>query len=87
MINTRTNTEPKLNREYYDAVPADTRAVDWPDLSVDQRAWEQAKRQAGPNASVSAIAKRAQAIKLSMNESDVDLETRGGHLGAFAQGA
>lgn len=44
------------------AVPETKRAV-WPDLSKDQRAWELAKVALGPNASISDVAKRAQAIK------------------------
>jgi hypothetical protein len=42
------------------------KALGWPDLTVDQRAWEQAKAELGTTASVSDLAQRAQRLKARM---------------------
>jgi hypothetical protein len=47
----------------------------WPDLAVDQTAWEMAKLQVRSNATISEIAQRAQANKLTLQtEGEDELE-------------
>jgi hypothetical protein len=52
-----------------------TQTPNWPDLAVDQTAWEMAKAAEGADACLSVIANRAQSIKLALlkrGEDDIE---------------
>jgi hypothetical protein len=56
-----------------------TKVLGWPDLTMDQAAWDQAKAELGTTASVSDLAQRAQRIKvrlLASSEDEMERERR-----------
>jgi hypothetical protein len=47
-----------------------TQQLNWPDLSIDQRAWDLAKRTAQPGEPLTVLVQRAEEIKRGLKENE-----------------